>query len=311
MSFVLYKAAQLLRFLILTAIMVFVLSCDSDQNPHPYFSPDPILQPKIFAPTTVSTELPEFATSFSQDGRTVYFNQASADRSTLIILQSNYLEGKWTKPVNLPFSDGTYRDVDPFISPDNERLYFSSNRPVSGTEPKPEFDTWYVVRQGDGWSEPINPGPPLNTDASEIFVSVAKSGTIYFSSYDSNGSSNLYKSEIVNNNYTTPEKIEIRIDNAENIGNPCISADESFLIFAATPINENSNSDLYITHFREGKWSLAKNLGKFINSKYADFAPHLSPDGNYLFFTSERPGVISANSVQGRPPGDIYQIELP
>ena len=35
----------------------------------------------------------------------------------------------------------------------------------------------------------------------------------------------------------------------------------------------------------------------------------ISLDGKYLFFTSERPGMLT-ESPQGRPPGDIYQIEL-
>lgn len=33
-----------------------------------------------------------------------------------------------------------------------------------------------------------------------------------------------------------------------------------------------------------------KNLGSEVNSEYSDFAPVVSPDGNYLFFASDRPG---------------------
>lgn len=46
------------------------------------------------------------------------------------------------------------------------------------------------------------------------------------------------------------------------------------------------------------------------NCSYADFAPSVSPDGKYLFFTSERPDIVSEDMIEGRPPGDIYQIEL-
>ena len=42
---------------------------------------------------------------------------------------------------------------------------------------------------------------------------------------------------------------------------------------------------------------------------FADFAPAFSPDGKYLFFTSERPG-IAPTPPSGRPPGDIYQIDV-
>ena len=47
----------------------------------------------------------------------------------------------------------------------------------------------------------------------------------------------------------------------------------------------------------------------WVNSPFADFAPAFSPDGRYLFFTSERPGIVPAQA-SGRPPGDIYQIDV-
>jgi Tol biopolymer transport system component len=50
-------------------------------------------------------------------------------------------------------------------------------------------------------------------------------------------------------------------------------------------------------------------MGPSVNTQYAEFAPGISPDGKYLFFTSERPGIVAA-TPEGRPPGDIYQVEL-
>jgi len=68
-------------------------------------------------------------------------------------------------------------------------------------------------------------------------------------------------------------------------------------------------TDLYASRSRDGAWSPAQNLGAIINSPSADFAPAFSPDGRYLFFTSERPGIAPA-PASGRPPGDIYQIDV-
>ena len=34
----------------------------------------------------------------------------------------------------------------------------------------------------------------------------------------------------------------------------------------------------------------AENVGQVVNSEYSDFAPVVSADGSYLFFTSDRPG---------------------
>ena len=129
----------------------------------------------------ISTEAPEFATSLTPDGREIYFNRASADRSTLRIMTARRSsDGGWTTPVVTPFS-GEHRDVDPFVAPDGSRLYFSSDRPRrGGTEPR--FATWYVERSGDGWGAPIDPGAPLNSATGEVFVSAARDGLLLFSS---------------------------------------------------------------------------------------------------------------------------------
>jgi len=83
------------------------------------------------------------------------------------------------------------------------------------------------------------------------------------------------------------------------------------LLFSEKANRSNEVKGLGFTVLQGDKWGKAKKLGKFVNSQFSDFAPSLSPDGNYLFFTSERPGVVPEDSEQGRPPGDIYQVELP
>ncbi len=277
-----------------------------EQEIQAYASTEPLTTPRIFAPGVVSTALPEFGTSFLPDGNTVFFNTASNDREVLQIVYSTYRNGGWTEPVPMPFSDGTYRDLDPFMSPDGKRLYFSSNRPIDSGEAK-DFDIWYVERTAAGWSEPINPGAPLNDRKNAFFVSATRSGTLYFGAMGADGKERqIYRSGFNGETFATPHVIELGIDRA---GNPCIAPDESFLIFTASN-PAGGDADLFISHNQEDSWTQPVRLSETVNSTYADFAPCLSPDGRYLFFTSERPGVLPADAVTGRPPGDIYQIEF-
>lgn len=76
-----------------------------------------------------------------EGGDTVYFTRMLPDNRTGVILSSHLRGGIWSMPALAPFS-GSYSDVDPFITPDGSRLFFSSNRPVSGTEPAPSYDIW-------------------------------------------------------------------------------------------------------------------------------------------------------------------------
>lgn len=277
----------------------------------PYAKSEPINTPVIFGPGVISTELAEFGTSFSPDGETVYFNQwlgLNEDRRVLKIVKSTYQNGDWSKPEELSFSDGTYDDIDPFVTHDGKRLYFSSNRPLNGNDPKDDFDTWYVELTETGWGDPINPGAPLNSERSEVFVSVTNAGTVYFSAR--NGARHIHRSIEKNGQYQTPERISLGLPDSVSIGNPMIAADEDFLIFSSRMLPGEGSSDLFIClRSASGEWGEIKNLGKQINSNYREFAPGISPDGQYLFFTSERPGIVEAVS-EGRPPGDLYQISI-
>jgi len=116
----------------------------------------------------------------------------------------------------------------------------------------------------------------------------------------------IYRSAFDGDTFAAPQVVELGMDRP---GNPCIAPDESFLIFTATS-PEGGDADLFVSDNQAGRWTQPVRLSETVNSTYADFAPCLSPDGRYLFFTSERPGMLPADAVTGRPPGDIYQIEL-
>ena len=270
----------------------------------PYASAAPIVQPRLFAPGAVSTADPEFSISFAADGATAYFNRANADRSKLTIVASSFANGGWQPAVALPFSIGESREVDPFVAGD--RLYFSSNRPRPGSSDT-DFDTWYVERAGAAWSAPVHVDGAPSGPGNQLFVSIARDGTLYFQG-DTPGGSRIYRApRAADGGYPSAALLDETATAAET--NPAISPDGTLLVFASDREGGIGGADLYLRRYRGGTWSSPVNLGAAINSPLADFAPAFSPDGNYLFFTSERPGVAPA-PASGRPPGDIYQIDV-
>jgi len=51
--------------------------------------------------------------------------------------------------------------------------------------------------------------------------------------------------------------------------------------------------DIYIAwKDKDGAWTKPINLGAQINSKYAESRAYMSPEGKYLFFTSNRNGTM-------------------
>ncbi|MFY0690220.1 MAG: OmpA family protein [Cyclobacteriaceae bacterium] len=114
----------------------------------------------------------------------------------LFYAEKNSKNGRWTKPVQLPFNSDDYSVGHPALSKDGNTLYFSSDMP--GTVGK--ADLFKVERVGDGWSDPINLGPEINTVEDELFPYVSVENVLYFSSLGHHGIGGLdiYKADLSN-----------------------------------------------------------------------------------------------------------------
>ncbi len=285
------------------AALALVIACGAAPPVQRGAAPSPAEDehPSIFAPGIISSSLPEFAITFMPDGKTLYFNRASADRSTLTIMTSAWSGGRWSEPGTAQFS-GRYRDVDPFASPDGQRVYFSSDRPRSSSGVR-SLSTWYVERSANGWSEPIDPGEPLNSDSTDVFVSVARDGTMMFSS-TRNGRRRVYETRATGDGWERPRPV--RFGSVEDAGNVSIAPSGRFVILAMD--RPRTRSDLFISCRAGSAWTEPRALSDAVNTKYAEFAPAIDLAETVLYFTSERPGMIGVLPDSIRPPGDIYRI---
>ena len=256
---------------------------------------------ELLGPGVISTSLPEFATSFHPNGNMVFFNRTDKDRKQIFHLVSTRTGEVWSQPKPLPFSHESWRALDPFVSPDGKRLYFSSNRPPKKGDARSDFNTWFVTIDPSGnFGPPQIMDPPFNSEDSEIFVSVSRTGNAYFSVFNDTGRQGVFRCRRQGESWKR-EKVDL----PDSAGNPLIHPDESYLIFAAdSPRGEDS--DLYIAHRKGEGFGKAIPLGPSVNTLWAEFAPGLH-DG-YLYFTSERPGIVPQTPEGQRPPGDLYRI---
>ena len=285
-----------------------------------------ISEPTIFGDGVISTGDYESSITFAPDGNVAYFVKATPDVSFRVILMSRLEKGKWTTPEVAPFS-GEYSDTDPCFSPDGTKLYFASRRPVEGTTPKADLDLWVVEKTSTGWSEPRHLNAPVNTPGQETSPSVTTDGTLYFSSSRAGGkgSFDIYRSKLVDGNYTAPENAGDTINTPGPEVQVFVTPDDNLLVFAALGRQDGQGSvDLYLSKRAEGAWSKPVNLGNKVNSKGADTAPRISSDRKHFYWTSTRGYGFEdqqahrlsykelSNKLQGagNSLGDIYQIDL-
>jgi Tol biopolymer transport system component len=261
----------------------------SKQPQPPYASARPLPEPKVFGEGIISTGDDESHPAFTRDGRTLYFlkNTPLFDHWTIVV--SHFSKGRWSTPEVAPFS-GQYSDADPFITSDGGKLFFISTRPVGG-KPKQDTDIWLVERSLKGWSEPKHLGSVVNSDEYEWFPTIADNGNLYFGSArpGGKGKTDIWRAKLVDGAYGEPENLGDAINTPAREVEPYISPDERFMIFAAADRPDSKGAfDLYISYNENGLWTKAEALGEKINSAAWDFAPKISPDGRYFFFTSNR-----------------------
>ncbi len=135
----------------------------------------------------VNTGAWESQPSLSSDGRTLYFASARNGGFGKSDIYQTYLQndGTWSPPENLGSTINTSgSDMAPFIHPDGQTLYFSSDRHVG----MGGIDLFVSRMDSTGaWSEPLNLGFPLNTPGDEINVVIDAAGEKGFISAETFG----------------------------------------------------------------------------------------------------------------------------
>jgi Tol biopolymer transport system component len=246
--------------------------------------------PTLFGEGIVSTGLYERDMALSPDGREMFYTIVSPQNvfSAIIYMQKDN-KNKWSKPEVASFS-GEYSDLEPAFTADGKKLFFVSNRPVTGDSAK-DFDIWYVEKVDGKWVHPINIGKPVNTEANEFYPSVANNGNLYFTAAYSRGrgKEDIYVAKWENGKYAEPVSLDTAINSPLYEFNAFVSPDEQFIIFTSFGRTDDmGRGDLYISvKDAGGNWQPAKNMSA-INSTRLDYCPFVSFDKKILFFSSER-----------------------
>lgn len=249
---------------------------------------------KIFAKDVISKGN-VFASTFTPDGKTIYFCESTPDRKVITIQYSELKKCRWTRPQRASFSD-TSKNTDPYISPDGKTMVFNSNRKRKNDTTNYQFDIWIARKTKEGWGEPENIELPVNTTNSESFATIARNGNLYYGTRLPNSTTkqDIYRAKYNNGKYEIPERLD-PINTDEDEGNPFIEPNERFLIFSALNRKDGfGDGDLYISFNENGTWTVPQNMGNEVNTADSEFAPTVSPNGKHLYFSRiKRPAGFS------------------
>lgn len=255
---------------------------------------------ELLGPGVISTGLQETSVALTSDGQTLYFMRSDFAEADDTVMVSRHQDGRWSAPQVAMFS-GQWHDSEPTLSPDGERLYFVSNRPLQpGAAPVtatmngqhfPGTNLWYVERQANGgWGAPIHVDGALNDGAMIYNPSVTASGDIYFSAHreDSGKAYQIYVVHPQDGGYAAPVRVELG-DLDHSRMDPAVDPQGRFLIYAGNEGDALGSADLYIAFRRtDGRWGKPLHLGGDVNSRTLENAPSLGPGFGELYVSSAR-----------------------
>ncbi len=196
----------------------------------------------------INTKFHESSTSFSKDGKTVYFSRNNylnhklgKSKKGVVLLKlykATLQNDSWENITELPFCSDNYSVSHPSLSLDGKKLYFASDMP--GT--LGQSDLFVVDILGDNtYGKPKNLGNKINTEGRETFPYVSNNGTLYFSS---DGHIGLGGLDVF---VSVPD--EYGFSDSYNVGRPINSPKDDFTFI----LNEETKIGYFASNRKGGK----------------------------------------------------------
>ena len=177
--------------------------------------------PKILA-KELTTGFNDGPVTFNKSGNIIYYARNTSVENSLRnisdttnklgIYTAELINGIWTNIQPFEFNNPLYSYSTPALTPDGERIYFSSDMP-GGTG---GMDLYYCDRDNNKWNEPVNLGPVINTPKNESFPFALEFGRLYFSSdgHEGFGGKDLFYTQEINGEWIVPVHLDSAINSA-------------------------------------------------------------------------------------------------
>lgn len=311
--------ANLEHFVNIPAVDKDMLSTASTMLADCKFSVAAMQHPVPFSPENmgpaINTPMSEYFPTITVDGSMLIFTRrlevAEGMQGMEEYNEDLYVsfkdDGQWTTAFNIGTQINTgYNEGASTISADGNVLIFTSDRPGGYGS----CDLYYAYRIGNGWGNPRNMGPPVNTRNWETQPCLAPDGkSLYFIRGIVAGHQMKYQDIYVttlddSNNWSKPQMLSDTINTPGKQECPFIAADNQTLYFSSDGLPGLGGTDLYISRrLPNGRWGIPVDLGYPINTANDETGILVDPNGKVAYFSSDRPG--------GYGGMDIYSFVLP
>lgn len=270
------------------------------EKKHP--SKDYVFSPLNLGDSINSKDL-EYFPSLTIDGKKMIFTRRVASDEDFY--ESDFKDGKWTeaKPlagkVNTNLNEGAQN-----ISQDGQLLIFTGcNYP----EGEGSCDLYFSVQTNNGWSEPQNLGPMVNTDFWESSPSLSPDKRdLYFASSMAGGIGGRdiwVTHRLPTGKWSRPENLGEAVNTSGDESCPFMHADNETLYFNSNGHPGYGTTDLFLSKkINDSSWLMAENLGYPVNTIDDQGSLIVAADGRTAYYASE--GTDTRGGL------DLYSFQL-
>lgn len=213
-----------------------------------------------------------------------------------------------------------YNEYMPIITDGGKVMYFTSRRSnTTGGKQNPSdqqfFEDVYTAKWNPStneWDSVSNRLGRLNGNGFESVSYISEDGLIAYISINNTAlekpSPATKSTDIAEVKWTkqgqwsAPKLLGKNINTSYYDGNATLTADGQTMYFVSERNANSKKSDIYVTYKEGNSWGKPVALPETINSKEKETSPYITPDGRYLFFSSN-----------GHPNGmggyDVYVVE--
>jgi hypothetical protein len=200
------------------------------------------------------SEEDDYEPRYTTDGLSLFFVRGRAGDNADILVSRLTVDG-WTPALAFAPTNSEFDDLGPAPSPDGRSVYFYSNRPGG----RGGYDLWMTRFVDGAWTAAENLGPGVNSQYNDYGPTLSVDGsTLFFSS------------------------------NRPRPNEPPSADDDRWQATVREDLHQH-DYDLYAATIGAHGVAEAHALAT-LNSPYNDGTPSMSPVGDFLYFSSDRPG---------------------
>ena len=182
--------------------------------------------PRILA-KEITTAFNDGPATFNENGNIMYYSRNNSIENSLRnisdtsnklgIYSAELIDGFWANIKPFTFNNPLYSFCTPALTPDGERIYFSSDMPGGYGG----MDLYYCDKRNNDWDKPVNLGPVINTKKNESFPFACKYGKLFFASdgHKGFGGKDLFYTQEINGEWIVPVHLDSAINStADDFG---------------------------------------------------------------------------------------------